>query len=48
MWNELVQTFSNSGTRNDVRLRVVNQFAKEPPALVMVKAHQNIYILLKL
>jgi len=31
MWNELVQTFSNSGTRNDVRLRVVNQFAKEPP-----------------
>ena len=28
---EITKSFSNSGSRNDVRMRVVNEFAKELP-----------------
>ncbi len=28
---EITKSFSNSGSRNDVRMRVVNEFAKESP-----------------
>ena len=46
--NKIEKFFSNSGTRNEVRERVITEFLKELQELVMAKINQNIFTMLKL
>ena len=44
---EITKSFSNSGSRNDVRMRVVNEFAKELQDMEIKIRHLDIFIMLR-